>query len=92
MSTQSTNECSEPKDGEREIKEKNGGGMNLTMIYCKNFDKCHHVPQYNNNMIMKKKPKGSNLRTKDKYIYFFYLYYFLLSFLKITYINCISII
>jgi hypothetical protein len=26
-------------------------GMNLTMIYCRNFCKCHNVPQHNNNMI-----------------------------------------
>jgi hypothetical protein len=24
-------------------------GVNSTMIYCKNFCKCHIVPQYNNN-------------------------------------------
>jgi hypothetical protein len=24
-------------------------GVNLTMIYCKNFCKCQNVPQYNNN-------------------------------------------
>jgi hypothetical protein len=28
-------------------------GVNLTMMYCTNFCKCHHVPQYNNNMILK---------------------------------------
>jgi hypothetical protein len=24
-------------------------GVNSTMIYCKNFCKCHNVPQHNNN-------------------------------------------
>jgi hypothetical protein len=28
-------------------------GVNSTMIYCKNLSKCHNVPQYNNNMIIK---------------------------------------
>jgi hypothetical protein len=27
--------------------------VNLTMIYCKKFYKCHNVPQYNNNMVNK---------------------------------------
>jgi hypothetical protein len=38
-----------PGMGER-IKE-NDGGVNSTMIYCKNFCKCHNAPpvQYNNN-------------------------------------------
>jgi hypothetical protein len=26
--------------------------VNSTMIYFKNFCKCHNVPQYNNNMII----------------------------------------
>jgi hypothetical protein len=34
-----------PGIGEGEVKENDGGG------YCKNFCKCHNVPQYNNNMI-----------------------------------------
>jgi hypothetical protein len=34
---------------------KNDDGVNLTMIYCKNFGKCHNYPQYNNNKIKKKK-------------------------------------
>jgi hypothetical protein len=34
------------------IKE-NDGGVNSTMIYCKNFCRCHSVPQYNNNMTKK---------------------------------------
>jgi hypothetical protein len=33
-----------PVTGEGVIKE-NGGGMNLIKIYCKNFCKCHNVPQ-----------------------------------------------
>jgi hypothetical protein len=35
--------------GDGGIKENNGEGMNSTMIYYKNFCKCHHVPWYNNN-------------------------------------------
>jgi hypothetical protein len=35
-----------------EIQEINGG-VNSTRIYCKSFCKCHNVPQYNNNMIIK---------------------------------------
>jgi hypothetical protein len=30
----------------------NDGGVNSAMIYCKNFCKCHSVPQYNNNKII----------------------------------------
>jgi hypothetical protein len=26
------------------VKGENGGGVNLTKIYCKNFCKCHNVP------------------------------------------------
>jgi hypothetical protein len=33
-----------------EIKENDGEG-NYTMKYCKNFCKCHSVPQYSNNVI-----------------------------------------
>jgi hypothetical protein len=29
--------------GGEEINE-NDGGVNLTMIYCKNFGKCHNIP------------------------------------------------
>jgi hypothetical protein len=29
------------------------GGVNSNVIYCKNFCKCHSVPQYNDNMIIK---------------------------------------
>jgi hypothetical protein len=25
------------------------GGVNLIMVYCNNFCKCHNAPQYNNN-------------------------------------------
>jgi hypothetical protein len=32
-----------PGMGGRGIK-KNGGGMNSTMVYCKNFCKCHNMP------------------------------------------------
>jgi hypothetical protein len=32
-----------PGMGRRGIKE-NGGGVNSTMIYCKNFCKCHNAP------------------------------------------------
>jgi hypothetical protein len=32
-----------PGMGERGIKE-NDGGVNSSMIYCKNFCKCHNVP------------------------------------------------
>jgi hypothetical protein len=39
-----------PGIGGRRIKE-NYGGVNSTMIYCKNFGKCHNVPQYNNNFL-----------------------------------------
>jgi hypothetical protein len=37
-----------PGMGGGRIKE-NGGGVNSTVIYCKNFCKCHYVSQYNNN-------------------------------------------
>jgi hypothetical protein len=33
-----------PGMGKGEIKE-NDGGMNSTRMYCKNFCKCHNVPQ-----------------------------------------------
>jgi hypothetical protein len=36
-----------PGMGAREIKE-NDGGANSTTTYCKNFCKCHNVPQYSN--------------------------------------------
>jgi hypothetical protein len=36
------------KWGKRE--KENGGGVNSTMIYCKNFYKCH--PQYNNKKVL----------------------------------------
>jgi hypothetical protein len=36
------------RGGQRRIK-KNDGWVNSTMIYCKNFCKCHNVLQYNNN-------------------------------------------
>jgi hypothetical protein len=39
-------------EGER-IK-KNDGGVTPTMIYCKNFCKCHTHSQYNNNTIKKR--------------------------------------
>jgi hypothetical protein len=29
--------------------------VNSAMIYCKNFGKCHNVPQYNNNKKKKRK-------------------------------------
>jgi hypothetical protein len=29
-------------------------GVDSTMIYYKHFSKCHNVPSYNNNMIIKK--------------------------------------
>jgi hypothetical protein len=32
-----------PGMGEGRIK-KNDGGVNLTMIHCKNFGKCHNAP------------------------------------------------
>jgi hypothetical protein len=35
------------RNGGGEIKE-NDGGVNSTMIYCKNFCKCHNVPQCSN--------------------------------------------
>jgi hypothetical protein len=31
--------------------------VNSTMIDCKNFCKCHNVPQYNNNKKKKKRKK-----------------------------------
>jgi hypothetical protein len=37
---------------EEEIK-KNDDRVNLTKIYCKHFCKCHNVPQYKNNIILK---------------------------------------
>jgi hypothetical protein len=37
--------------GGREIKESDGGGE--SKIYCKHFCKCHNVPQYSNNTIIK---------------------------------------
>jgi hypothetical protein len=37
-----------PGVGGGRIKE-NGGGVNSTLIHCKNFGKCHNVP--NNNII-----------------------------------------
>jgi hypothetical protein len=43
-----------PGMGGEEIKE-NGGGVNSGMIYCKNFYKCHNVPQYNSTIIIKNK-------------------------------------
>jgi hypothetical protein len=46
-----------PGMGEGGIKENDGikEGVNSTKIYCKNFCKCHNVPQYDNSMIIKKK-------------------------------------
>jgi hypothetical protein len=35
-----------------EIKE-NDGGAEFDKLYCKNFCKCHNVPPYNNNVIIK---------------------------------------
>jgi hypothetical protein len=35
-------------------------GVNSTMIFCKNFCKCHNVPQYNNNIIKKEKKVSYN--------------------------------
>jgi hypothetical protein len=35
-----------PGMGEREER-RMMEGVNSTMIYCKNFCKCHYVPQYN---------------------------------------------
>jgi hypothetical protein len=32
-------------------------GVNLTMMYCDNFCKCHIVPQYNNNKKLYKDDK-----------------------------------
>jgi hypothetical protein len=32
-------------------------GVNLAKIYCKHFCKCHNVPQYHNNMVIKNKIK-----------------------------------
>jgi hypothetical protein len=40
-----------PGMGRGEIKENGGGGVNLTMIYCKNLN-VTVCPQYNNNMII----------------------------------------
>jgi hypothetical protein len=40
----------------RRAKSKMMEGMNSTMTYHKNFCKCN-VPQYNNNIIKKKKPQ-----------------------------------
>jgi hypothetical protein len=34
--------------------------VNFTMLYCMAFCKCHNVPQYNNNMIIK------NVKNKNK--------------------------
>jgi hypothetical protein len=41
---------------------KENGGVNSTIINCKNFCKCHSVPQHNNNNInynnfLKREPK-----------------------------------
>jgi hypothetical protein len=47
-----------PEMGERRIKE-NDGGVNSTVIDCKDFCKCH-----NNNMIIKNKSIGSSLLSK----------------------------
>jgi hypothetical protein len=38
------------------IKE-NGGGVNSTVIYCKNFCKCHNGPQCSNNKLINKEKK-----------------------------------
>jgi hypothetical protein len=38
-------------------------GVNSTMIYGKNFCKCHMYPQYNNNMIIK---KGKKTKQKNQ--------------------------
>jgi hypothetical protein len=44
-----------PEMGGGRIKE-NGGGVNSTIICCKNFCKCHSAPQYKNIIkILKKK-------------------------------------
>jgi hypothetical protein len=51
---QSANEKVGPGIGGRGIKE-HDGGMNSTMIYCKNFGKCHNVPL--SCTIIKKKTK-----------------------------------
>jgi hypothetical protein len=46
--------------GEKRIKE-NNAGVNLTMIYCKNFCKCHNVPpvqqQYGKKFLKRNKNK-----------------------------------
>jgi hypothetical protein len=40
-----------PGMGGGRVKE-NDGGVNSTMIYCKNFYKCHNVPKHKNSMII----------------------------------------
>jgi hypothetical protein len=42
-------------------------GVNSTKIYCKDICKCHSVPQYNNNMIIKKGKK--NNQTAKSYLH-----------------------
>jgi hypothetical protein len=46
----------------RETKE-NDGGVDSTMIYCKNFHKCQNASQHSNNMIIK---INKNKRRKKK--------------------------
>jgi hypothetical protein len=46
-----------PKKGEGEIKENDRGGK-FNKIYCKHLCKCHNVPQFNTNMIIKSKNKN----------------------------------
>jgi hypothetical protein len=45
------------------IKE-NGGGVNSAMIHCKSFSEYVSVPQYNKNMIKKKKKKALTIAAK----------------------------
>jgi hypothetical protein len=47
--------------GEGRIKE-NDGGVNSTTIYCKNFCKCHNVPQQNNKNLKGRKEKEQGWR------------------------------
>jgi hypothetical protein len=36
-------------------------GVNSNMVYCKNFGKCHNVPQCNNNTTKKEKNCNEDL-------------------------------
>jgi hypothetical protein len=40
----------------------NDGGVNLTMMYCKDFVNVTIYPQYNGNMIIKKESSFKNCR------------------------------